>query len=525
MPTIQSTFPNRWTYASSDSAQNLSIRASEAPSGNRLSSAFKVSDSSDNQAPQTYDHLSKTMTREELDPTDLRDSLKQLASIAGIARGFDGVSRSYDSERADYDAYKVQDSPTGKLFSLTVTTQDGDEVEIVINNKRGHDKNLGGFDETSISFQVNGELDEGEQQALMALTGQLGGMADDYLSEDWAKLGSLDIFNENELSGFSVNIGGHTSESFEIDYQVDQQSKERRLSANQNGYEFNLSAQLDGLYLDDDVSSNAQYQQYRDLIASTALSYRDGEQSAVETTHFFQDGLDALFRVSPGQSDDEQVVGEPEATQGVPNDPTSPLPSYLNNKYQGLLKEFSSGLPDFSASFSTPTLIPNPSKPDEFSMMTLSFSQATTVTEQREGEDLITSLNQRSEYEASVRQFTGESEREAGPGGSGNYEYENKHSQASIDRSLSFKDHKTLVAAGEDRTFDQRVMLRQVLDGETENEDVKRSNNDSQEHYQVANTYQEKQKAQQQLENYRTIEQLKDFIDGSQVSLFDHAKA
>jgi len=174
----------------------------------------------------------------------------------------------------------------GNLFSLTIKTKDGDEINITIDRSKGIDEALGRYSEMSIGFDISGELDSEERQALAELANKLGAVAEAYRNDGWTNIGDMGIFDSDTLSSFSLSIAGTEGDSFEIAYAIDQTAGERTLSANQNGYQYDLQVAINGFMLDQNFANNAHYQQYQDLILTTARAYKGGEESRLRTASF-----------------------------------------------------------------------------------------------------------------------------------------------------------------------------------------------------------------------------------------------
>lgn len=525
---------------------------------------------------QTYTHLSKTLSPEELELDDFRSSLNRLQDLAGITKSYKGSMRSLRRAGAsvlsepqsaprgrqdNYDSAGKRYTPadSGKLFSLTVTTADGDTIQLAVNKTYNPEGEMGSESytdtETSISFEVFGDLDEKELQALAKLSDKIGSLTDSYRKDGWTSLGGLDSFDESELSSFSLNVLGVGSDSFDVQYSAGGLSGQRSLSANQNGYRYDIQADIDGFKLDEDIGNNAQYQQYRQLILSTALSYKAGEDAGgvnrQATAGFFLDGMAALFhapetskealepdeaasRESPEGSSLEGRAPGGEATeasgQATSSDELHPLINSRFGSENGLLDRFSSGLPDFTAFFSTPVFRPNGENPGEVSVMELNLSQSTRITETRDALHSYSQVSQHSEYSSRVSQHMGiagdsveHANLAAKEDGGQSYLYRTDKKSGGITRSLNFQDNASFVSVDEIRTqqhirTDKLVIGGYIQDKTTE--DLSDPEKNTANRLLVANTRGEKDLARQRLEDYRTIEQLDNFIEANKVELF-----
>ncbi|NIB39945.1 hypothetical protein HBA55_10130 [Pseudomaricurvus alkylphenolicus] len=494
-----------------------------------------------------YTHLERELTREQLDLTDIRATLARVQDYAGDTNSFKGILTGDTQQSQNTVALQPHQSDggrepdnkaanSGKLFSLTVTTADGDQVEIEIN--KGH-----GDDETTITFKVDGELDLDEQEALTKLTNKLGALADNYRSDAWVQMGNLDAFDHTELTGFSLQVKGASDQIFKLQYTIDENAGYRSLSSNLNGYNFNIRVDLDGLKLDPDIATNHQYQQYLDLISETAHAYRQGEDAGGESTSrtavFFLEGMNAVFGVdhnthaddatATSQTTDTTVQGE--APLFPQHNPAAAEPfGDLTTRNQKLIDNFTSGLPDFIASFDTPVFRPNPDQPMEISTLSLDIRQITEITSRRDDQHRYTNINQRSEYESRVSQhlgLAGDSVEHANLApqeeGGQSYLYRTDIRAASIERSMTFEDRSKLIAVDQIREQEHIRKEKLVVGGEIERatiEDLSAAFKNVDQHYSIANTPAQQRQAEKFLNDYRTIEQLNDFMDGNKVELF-----
>jgi hypothetical protein len=488
-------------------------------------------------APQTYSHLEKSLSSDDLDLADLRGSLGQLQGLVGDATSFKGTLRVV-SEPGQFGVVPSVEgaADSGELFSLLVTTADGDRIEIQIGKSQGTEGSLSGgdlysFSETSVTFKVDGDLDSGEREALGKLTDRLAGLGDNYRRDGWLQLGGLEAFDHTELASFKLDVMGGGSDSFSLQYDVDSASGQRSLLSDLNGYQYDISVDIDGFKLDKNFAENSQYEQYRQIIRDTAYSYRQGEQaggvSSSKAAGFFLAGMDALFQVkyTDEATADPLAAGEPEKKSEV----DSALAGMTASNQQ-LLDNFSSGLPDFVASFDTPEFRPNEDQPSEVSTMSLNMAQTTTVTRSSDADHSYTTVNQRSEYQSRVSQHLGlggdsvdHANLDSKSDGGQSYLYRTDLKSASIDRSLNFQDGNKLMSVDELRDQQHIQKDKLVVEGELESKIIKDLSSpikNIDRHVNVANTESEKRQAQEYLSDYRTIEQLDDLIDGNKVELF-----
>ncbi len=533
------------SYQRNPPTPNIMLRAGEQ---------ISLSTGQPGSEPPSYAHLSKTLTPEKLNLDDFSRSLNNLSGLTGLTgltQSYAGTARTYGPLEAINNSEHVQNKAgnwvatgaarLGNLLSLTIKTKEGDEIAISIDRSRGKDEALGYYSEMSIGFEVAGELDDDEQQALSALTHKLGGIAQNYRNNGWTSIGQLDIFDADELSGFSLSIAGIDKDSFNIDYAIDETAGERTLSANQNGYQYDLQVDIDGFMSDQDIANNAHYQQYMDLILTTSGSYNGGQETNQRTANFFLEGMGVLFQTS-ANAEGDAISPAPLAAEAKANQLDSPsaqqtieesLDPLLIAHFggdDGLLQRFSSGLADFTASFSTPILRPNPDKPAEISMMALNLAQTTSIKETINATATRTQVSQKSEFNATVRQHLGiaggglkSADLAAAADGGQTYRYRTEIQRGSMSRTLNFEDNETLASVKQSRdSLHQRTDTR-VERGETTAKtttDLTNRSDNTDYHFRLPRNSAELRLAEQQIADFRTLAQLEQMIDANQVTLF-----
>ncbi|MAZ86378.1 MAG: hypothetical protein CL693_01940 [Cellvibrionaceae bacterium] len=511
------------------------LKSSDTPQEDSVSSTLSTrkDEANSDGKPQTYAHLEKSLSAQQLDLSDIRGSLSQLRDHMDNATSFKGTHRE-EGAAGQFAIPQIDNTAAdkGKLFSLMVTTADGDRVEIEISKTHGTEGKLaeGGYSysETSVSVKIDGELDAAEFEALTELTDKLAGLADTYRKEDWAQIGDFSAFSHEELSGFNLNVLGVDGNSFSLDYKVDVNSGERTISSDLNGYNFDIRVDIDGLKLDENVANNQQYLQYQQLIRDTAYSYKQGEDaggvSSSKAASFFVQGMDAIFDVDEDEKDaiDQRFSAQDSVEElgGLDR---------MNSGNQQLLDSFSSGLADFEASFNTPIFRPNEYQQSEVSTMSLDIAQITEISRHRDQNHSYTDINQRSEYQSRVSQHLGvggdsveHANLDPEANGGQSYLYRTDIKSASIDRSLSFEDTNKLIAIDEQRSQQHIQKDKTVIGGKLESNTVKdlsAAYKNADTHVDIVRTTQEQQ-AQQILKDYRSIEQMDALVDGSQVELF-----
>lgn len=307
-------------------------------------------------------------------------------------------------------------SRTGELFDLTLKTRDGDTISLTIGAE--HSSGSDGIKGTTdFTFSVIGNLSDSERKAVDALAGRLGDVAKEYQQKGWADLEFLHAFDNDVLAEFSLGVQGDNGHALTIDYSLDSGADVHTLTVNQNSYEYEVSADLieqAGTVLHD----NELYQQYRQIVIDTAQSYKAGEflggVSNNKTIEFFLDGLDAMISPPENEGHSENSTNGASHNSGShaieTRRDTEPLPADSTNSQKlsngnDLEKDFLSGLPDFTAAFSTPMHSPNASRLSETSQMTLRMDQVTDISVNRgNGEK---TLDQRYSYESRVSQHFG----------------------------------------------------------------------------------------------------------------------
>ena len=301
-----------------------------------------------------------------------------------------------EKARPDFtlEAGKVTSSAT-----LNIRTRDGDTINITLAYK-GDSKHL------NFSFHVEGELSEEEQLALEKLAAKLGEVADEFFRSGTAELRGLDEFDSDTFASFSLSLSkynGKDYDTFDYDYAIDETTGTARLSGQDVfGYKFDISAHLSGL-LNQPPTAHQSLEQYLTLIRK-AGDDQDAESSSVR---FMVDGLRSMLMTKVRE------------------------PSEADIPYARVLENYATGLPDFTATFSS-TRAHNPAHYAHISSMNLNMGQ-TTHLETVNNRVLI---QQESFYELNRNHW------EALPGLThadierGNYVYVNEHIRESTSRTL-----------------------------------------------------------------------------------------
>ncbi len=542
--------PEKTAESTKETQPDRVLRSSERDDAEdqvQLSLSSQAQNASDDPSRQTYSHLEKTMTSEQLNVNDIRGSLNQLQALMGEAKSFKGSVRVVGDDiptrepaevtlPGEKGPYRASDS--GKLFSLVVVTADGDRIELDITKSSGSEGSVSDGDyyrysDTEINFKVDGDLDAGELEALAALTDKLGGLSDTYRTDGWLTLGGIEAFDQSELSGFSLNVSGENTDSFNLDYSVDNLNRQRTLSSNLNGYEYDITVDMDGLKVDKNATLNNQYEQYQTLIRNTAHTYKSGEHaggvSSSKAASFFLGGMDALFQVKDVE-EDEKAESEEGAEKTATENPVHPALKGMKGEAKSLMENYASGLADFTASFSTPVFRPNEEQPGEVSRMTLDIAQTTEVTYSRDGDHQYTQVNQQSEYESRVSQHLGlggdsvehanlapESE------GGQSYLYRTDIKSATTSRILNFQDNNQLLSIDELRDQEHIQKNKLVVQGQIESdttEDLSSPVKNKDTRVDIPTMDRGQYLSGQALRDYMNVKQLDNLVDGNKVELF-----
>ncbi len=533
--------PNALQFNSQQSPASVASIQSHSRDGSPPTGATSQAD--------TYQHLSKgSLSEEKLAGLDKRQSLKQLQGLMENNKSYAIEARreiitQTETRKTEagtsHSIKEIGEYNDPQDMSFSITTKDGDHIQIQITDSREYDEDGSSYDTRAISFEIDGDLDAGELQALAELSDKVAGMSDDFSAQEWTDLGNFDAFDETELKHFSLDITGSGATEFSIDYAVDETLGIRTLNANQNGYEFDLSVDLDGLMLDSSIANNAQYQQYRHLIQDTSLAYESGTEDPLKVSRFFQQGLDLLFRVDQ-QDDKESAEDIDNNVKQAPDSAQAAIDKHIANNANNLEK-FSSGLADFSASFSSPRVVTDQGEVLE---MKLDFSQTTSIEavgehgysyrQDSEFSSVVSQINTFKPWQESSPTETSESNPTDSPGDNtekspGLYTYTSEKKNESISRALNFSNANDIASIEEIRNSNRELKEEIVkpekdINGEAYttivDKHTERDSDHSELSFNVANTTGELRLAQQQLSNYRTIEQLEAALNGSKINLF-----
>ncbi len=258
---------------------------------------------------------------------------------------------------------------------LSLRTRDGDNIHIQFGRNTIRD----GTSVMTFSFEVEGELSEGEHQALAALMEKLGAMGDEFFRSDTTELRGLKELDRDFIAGFSFKLqrynpatDSYVEHSYE--YRVDEVAQTQTLRAGDvNGYQVDITTQLSRLA--DQASLEAGLlQAYLDLIAHAA----DKSSAPNASTRFMLDAFSSLF-------DGYLTLATEKAGLTLT---------------QANLAAFDSGMPDFSASFRSP-VYHNPGFYSQIAAMSLTMEQQTR--REQTGENQL--VKQQTGYQLSYSKF------------------------------------------------------------------------------------------------------------------------
>ncbi|UZE94976.1 DUF5610 domain-containing protein [Alkalimarinus alittae] len=235
------------------------------------------------------------------------DKADEQRNVAGQSDSNDrGFSNRSTGINAGYSAY----SSLSEKAAIQITTQDGDVVSFSLEQIQAsferRDMSAGryGFESSEMvgqyqsgqySYSVDGDLDEGEIQALNDLMVQIESMSDQFFSGDFqgAFQSALELgFDGEEIAGFSVNLSQTSVQQVSAYQQVADLGQEGEVSGSDYGGRFDpLSDFFDSLQAAYDKAS--QFSQpaklIEDLFDRVVGDRIESEQSQLpETTPFEQ---------------------------------------------------------------------------------------------------------------------------------------------------------------------------------------------------------------------------------------------
>ena len=287
-------------------------------------------------------------------------------------------------------------------FLLTIRTKEGDDITVRMTRRQGP-----GGESLEFAFDVVGELSEAEQQALDKLASKLGEVADEFFRTGKAELRGLAAFDDANIQSFKLELSkpnGDVYDTLNYDYTFDETTQTRRLRGEDvAGYQFDITAHVNGILQTDRATAQQTIEQYLDLIRRAG----DARGTESASVRFMLDGLRSVL-----------LLDELKTSTSSPAE-------------KSLLDEFHTGLPDFTASFRAATTY-NPENRTQVSAMNLTMGQ-TTRTE-TDGARFL--LQQESFYELHSSYFKPLPWLEAADFANGNYVYVNEHESGKTTRTL-----------------------------------------------------------------------------------------
>ena len=298
------------------------------------------------------------------------------------------INSLMDSSDRDGDNY---------AFELSITTKEGDVINIAFNSAQGYDKETGeATDDFSVSYEVEGDLSEAEHQALTQVLSGVGEMADEFfsasqhsyspylpISQPDLDLDFLNGFDSQQLAGFDLYFSTpangtsadekniQTVNELKLSYDVDDVSQQQTLQfesqKGQNEVDFTLDMSTIG------GRDKSQMQQYlsaldKSLEDNRVNSEKDnsnptfghkGEASMKQGLALFKNAFSSMSSAADRYSELESVASKQfkngrELVAGLVDNMITKDPRYkgLGSSDKNTLGEGISKLADFDAKFS-----------------------------------------------------------------------------------------------------------------------------------------------------------------------------
>lgn len=348
-------------------------------------------------------------------------------SVAGIFSQISSLSKETTEYRNEARQFKVPQKLLTEKFSpdfaaasgnkaeavtLRVKTKDGDTIQIQVSRINYKDGSTG----LDFSFVVDGSLSEAEQKALGQLSDKLAQTSDAFFRNGTTELHGLQDLDTSVISGFNLSLQrpkGDTVETHTYDFKVDEVAQTQTLSAEDvNGYKVEISSGLDSLSKGQANSTHA-LQQYIDLIRQAT----DESDAPSESQRFMLDAFSSFFSA---------------LDSGLANDLTTAADSSGAAAAEKNIAAFDSGLPDFTAKFSSP-VFHNPNFYSQASAMVLNLAQVTSM--ETEQDNVL--IKQESRYSLTNNRFAALPGLEFADTDGGNYRYITQRTEATTSRILS----------------------------------------------------------------------------------------
>src|SRR5690554_3212875 len=337
--------------------------------------------------------------------------LTQLGALSRETNLYSNEARSYrvpgdiaaQSFNPDFAGYA---GPKRESVGLTIHTKEGDTIRITLEHRKGESESL------AFSFEVTGELSEQEQAALDKLTAKLGDVADEFFRTGSAELRGLGDLDDEAIDSFNLSLskpGGKDFVTLTYDYELDEATQTRRLHGEDSfGYQFEISANLNGLTNTASSIAHPSLEQYLELIR------RAGDTQGTESSsvRFMIDGLRSMLM--------------PDSSRAAP--------VAAQDSVEALLVGFDTGLPDFKASFYSP-VFRNRGRPGQAAAMALTMGQKTRV--EVKADQLL--VQQESFYELHNSGWKSLTQGRSPSLETGNYIYFSEHESGKTTRTLDIK--------------------------------------------------------------------------------------
>jgi len=207
------------------------------------------------------------------------------------------VERTLNPYMESLNRAKYEDDDNN-LFELSVTTKEGDVINITFNSSQGYDENTGeAVDTFGISYEVNGNLSQAEHGALTQVMADVGKMADEFFKASENSFSpvivpnqtdmSLDFlagFNSDQLTGFDVSFSTSQNNEFSSDENTLDLSYFVDEAANQQALVFKAeTGQHDiDFALDMSTIGGKDTQQMQQYLASLDQSLEDSRVNSTE---------------------------------------------------------------------------------------------------------------------------------------------------------------------------------------------------------------------------------------------------
>lgn len=289
--------------------------------------------------------------------------LSNIGRIHNNQKDYHDESRLYtrftaedSSEEYSPDFSKIDEITTLEKMTLSITTREGDQIDVEIKREQGSFRHSSEtFISASFNYEVKGDLDTQEQEALQELSLALGGSSQNFFSNGQLSLKAAKVFDSEQLSQFSVSMDSQ-QDSAQFSFSVDDSFQD--LSVTSNDYSAALRIDLSHLFQGEDLLKTEGYLDQLRLIEKTAKTLEDTEHDPNAVEGFYKDVLALAFSTASKHGKAQAS----EVTNAIEN-----------------AEDYLSGLPDFTATFASKFTRPNPDKLYERNGFSLELSQKTEV--------------------------------------------------------------------------------------------------------------------------------------------------